>query len=500
MSGLRLYTLAALCGGLLMALEILASRIIAPSFGNSVYLWGSIISVFLGALSLGYAWGGRLADRHPDLAIVGRLILGAGLWMLALRLAGPAMTTRLAELTGASPGGTLLTATLLFGPPSALFGTVTPFVVRLGAHDVEGLGATAGRLFAVSTLGSLAGTLLCTFVAVPNLRVSTIAALLTAGTGGAAWIALFRSRFRADPLAAALLVVVALTFARPPAIGGGSLLGVHSSAYQTIEVVEIGGLRALRVDRVTQSAIHADDLTPASAYAHVAPAALLLQPDMSRVLVIGMGGGLLSRTLRAAAPRLEIDFVEIDGVVPKVAEKYGFWSPRPDDRVHISDGRRFVRRSDRDWDYIYLDAYIGLAVPFHLTTREFFELASERLAAGGVVGVNLAAGLDDPFSRAMLHTLRRVFRTTYVVEVERSRNVLLLASQEAPLTFDQLAARAEALPATAAELPLSRLADGFVDWQYDTNDLIELRDDFAPAEHLVLLGDRDFDLTVLGRN
>lgn len=502
MTRFRLYTLAALCGALLMALEILASRIIAPYFGNSVYIWGSIISVFLGALSVGYSWGGRLADRQPDLAVLGRLIFGAGLWLLGLRLVGAEVTEWLADLTAASPAGTLLAATVLFGVPSVLFGTVSPFVIRLAAREMERLGDTAGRLFAVSTMGSLAGTLLCTFVAIPNFRVTTIAAALTVGTAGCAVLALAAGeKTRVEIIAASLLALAGLSFVRTPSLARGSTLGVHSSAYQTIEVIEVDNLRYIKSDRVTQSAIYADDLSPASSYAHYAPAAFLLQPEIERVLAIGMGGGLLSQTLRTVEPDLEVDYVEIDSVVPKIAEKYGFWTPRPSDRVHIADGRQFVRHSTDAWDYIYVDAYIGLAVPFHLTTSEFFQIAAAHLEPGGVIGINLAAGLRDPFSRAVLHTLRRVFRSSYVIEVGRAQNVLLLATQERPLTFAELRRRAAAMNAATAgaRVPLTQVAAKLVDWQYDPNELIELRDDYAPAEHLVLLGDRDFDLAVLGR-
>jgi spermidine synthase len=501
MTRLRLYLLAALCGGLLMALEILASRIIAPFFGNSVYIWGSIISVFLAALSLGYSWGGRIADRQPDLKILGRLVLAAGVWLLALRLAGSQVTEWLADMTSASPAGTLVTASLLFGPPSLLFGTVSPFLVRLAAHDVARLGDTAGRLYAISTLGSLAGTLLCTFVAIPSFSVSTILAALTVGTAGSALLALTERRERSyEIVAATLLLLAGTTLGRTPALTRSEVLAVHGSPYQTIEVVELEGVRYLRSDRVTQSAIRVADGSVAAAYAHFAPAAFLVQPDIRRALVIGMGGGLVAQPLRQLEPELEVDFVEIDAVVPEIAETYGFWTPHPLERVHIADGRQFVRRSSESWDFIYVDAYIGLAVPFHLTTWEFFELAADHLAPGGVFGVNLAAGLNDPFSRALLHTVRGVFRSTLVIKVRGSGNVLVLASDNSPTALEEIKRRAVELDDSGLEVPLGDIVKGIIEWSYETADLVELRDDYAPAEHLVVLGDRNFDLGLLGSN
>jgi MFS family permease len=164
---LRFYWVVGACGGVLMALEILSSRILAPYFGNSVYVWGSIISVFLGALSLGYLWGGRLADRHPSLAALARLLALAAACQEALLLAGSRSAAALAGWTGASPAGTLLAAAALFGPASVLLATVSPYAVRLAARDLGRLGDTAGRLYALSTLGSLGGTLVATFLLIP---------------------------------------------------------------------------------------------------------------------------------------------------------------------------------------------------------------------------------------------------------------------------------------------------------------------------------------------
>src|SRR3954447_13838767 len=114
-SRLRFYWVVAVCGGVLMALEILSSRVLAPHYGNSVYVWGSIISVFLAALSAGYLWGGQLADRQPSMASLGRMIVLAAAFEAVLLLFGARLAGDLAGFTGASPAGTLLAASVLFG-------------------------------------------------------------------------------------------------------------------------------------------------------------------------------------------------------------------------------------------------------------------------------------------------------------------------------------------------------------------------------------------------
>ncbi len=495
---LRLLVVAGLCGALLMALEILASRILAPHFGNSVYVWGSIISVFLAAMSIGYFWGGRLADRRPDRRLLGGLILLAAIWMLALRMWSAGVSRELAEATGATPGGTLLACLVLFTVPGLVFGMISPFVIRLAADDLERLGNISGRIYATSTAGSLAGTLLCTFVAIPGFPVPAILSTLTAGTGATAALALVgRGRGVAESLLA--LTIGLSAFALPEADPGrpDEVVAVRGTAYQTIEILDQAGVRYMRSDSVTQSAYWLDSGEIASRYGHYAAAVFLTTPAPDHALVLGMGGGLVAKTWHKLAPALEVDFVEIDPAVPEVAERYGFWRPDPRQRVHIADGRRFVDESERSWDVIYVDAYIGRSVPFHMTTREFFASASRRLTEGGTLAVNLAAGLHDPFSRSLLHTLRRSFRTTLVVAVRGAGNVLVLATAREQPSRDALEARAGTFSGRGLVVPMTDIAAGLTDWQYDEGETIELRDAFAPAEHLIAVGDQDFDLELL---
>ncbi|MGB5752835.1 MAG: fused MFS/spermidine synthase, partial [Thermoanaerobaculia bacterium] len=190
MTALRFYVVVSVTGAVIMALEILSSRILAPEFGNSVFVWGSIISVFLAALSVGYYLGGRLADRNPDIAALARLISLAALFQAGLIVFGGQVTSAIGAWTHGSAAGTLIATTVLFGPPSILLATVSPFVVRLAARDLSEVGNTAGRLYAVSTAGSLVGTLICTFVLIPHLEVHQILSLLLLATALAAILGL----------------------------------------------------------------------------------------------------------------------------------------------------------------------------------------------------------------------------------------------------------------------------------------------------------------------
>ncbi len=501
-SALRFYGIVTATGAVIMALEILSSRVLAPFFGNSVYVWGSIISVFLAALSLGYYWGGRLADRQPRLAVLGRLLALAAACLVLLLFAGRRLAGAVGAATGYSPAGTLLATTLLFGPPSVLLATVSPFAIRLATRDLALLGDTAGRLFALSTAGSLFGTLAATFAMIPYLGLRQIFSLLLLATAGVAAMALAGDlrREKAATTATLLAALVALPALLAPAPTTGGALYERVTAYQSLEVLERDGARYLRGDRALQSAVEIDDREPALPYLRWSATALLLNPDIEHLLVLGMGGGTIDRYLRRALPALSADYVDIDPAIPEIAERFFFFEPGPLARVHVGDARRFLTRSDRQWDYIYCDTYIGLAVPFHLTTEEFFREVRAHLRPGGLFGVNLAADMRAPFARAIYHTIRESFGTALVFGVKGSNNTLVLASSSPTLMpRERLIERGRELDRRwRFEPSLATLAASRLEVELVAGDAVRLTDAYAPANHLVLLGEAEPPQAVAG--
>ncbi|HEV7516068.1 MAG TPA: fused MFS/spermidine synthase [Thermoanaerobaculia bacterium] len=489
---LRFYWVVAVSGAVLMALEILSSRVLAPHFGNSVYVWGSIISVFLAALSLGYLWGGRRADREPTMAALGRLIAWAGVFEAVLLLAGGRLAALLGAWTGNSPAGTLLAATVLFGPASVLLAMVSPYAVRLAARDLGRLGHTTGRLYALSTLGSLAGTLGCTFLLIPFLALRQILALVLAATAATALVAL-AGALRQEALSAtlaSLLVVLALSSGWLPERREKGLIYERVSPYQSLEVRESEGVRTLISDRIPQAAVRMADGEPALHYPRYMPAALLVHPRISRFLGLGLGGGSVGTYLGRRLPGLAIHYVDIDPAVPEVARRFMGFHSDGRTRVTIADARGFLHGAGGEqWDFILSDTYIGLSVPFHLTTVQFLDEVRRHLAPHGVFGLNLAAGLGDPFSRAMYRTVRDRFATTYVVDIRGVSNVLVLATDDDRLSFADLAQRGQELGATLRfDPPLSQLAQAFAETNFDPATAQLLTDEFAPVDRLIQLG------------
>ena len=487
---LRFYWVVATSGAVIMALEILASRVLAPAFGNSVYVWGSIISVFLAALAVGYRLGGRFADREPSLQALGRLVLLAALSEALLLFAGERLVSTLGRWTGGSPGGTLVAATLLFGPASLLLATVSPYAIRLAARDIAALGDTAGRLFALSTAGSLVGTLGCTFVLIPLLQLQPLLALLVGITTLTALVAMAGSTRReawSYALAATLLVATAVKGVRPPPLPPLTLYS-GITPYQTLAVGDVDDRRFLTSNSTLQSAVIRDTGEPGLAYSRSVALTALFAPRMRRALMLGMGSGSVGVYLQRRIDGLEVDYVDVDPEVPRLARRFFGFTDGPRSRVHVDDARRFLANSGERWDLIVADTYVGLSVPFHLTTTEFMGEVGRHLTADGVFALNLAAGLDDEFSRAIFSTVRRSFPAARAFYARGASNVWVIAGPGARGYLPDLQARARELDRRwkfepplhallALEVPTAELPMGEV-----------LRDEFAPVEHLIPVG------------
>ncbi|MEE8137691.1 MAG: fused MFS/spermidine synthase [Thermoanaerobaculia bacterium] len=487
----RFYWVVAVSGAIFMAFEILSSRILAPHFGSSVYVWGSIISIFLAALSLGYAWGGRLADRQPRMPILGRLITFAAVFQAVLLLWGVRLAGLLADLTGGSPAGTLLAASVLFGPTSILFGTVSPYAVRLAARDLAQVGNTAGRLYALSTLGSLAGTLVCTFVLIPFLELHQILGLLlglTALTGGLALVEQARAERPALALAVALAVLAGVGVAGGPRAETGVLLQ-RITPYQSLRVLEGQGKRTLQSDRINQGAVQLADGEPGLTYPRYAAAALLMNPEIRSLLVLGMGSGSVGSYLQRRLPELRVDYVEIDPAIPELARRFLLFRDNALTRIEIADGRRFLSSSGERWDYIYCDAYIGHAIPFHLTTIEFMRTVREHLTPEGIFGFNISGNLDLPFPQAIYRTVAAAFPFVTGFAVAGSDNHLLLGVPHTSwVPEERLVERGRELDRRwSFDPPLAEVARRRIAVDLELSEIPALSDAYAPVEYLVLV-------------
>jgi spermidine synthase len=379
-----------------LATEIAASRLLAPYFGNSTIVWANVIGLILASLSLGYWLGGRLADRHPSPRALGSVVVGAACLIAVIPfVARPLLDLSVEGLDRVSAGaaiGSFFGVLILFVPPVVLLGMVAPFAIRLALTDVLTAGTVAGRLYAVSTVGSLLGTFLSALVLIPAIGTqrTLLAAAALIGAGGAVllgrrWLVL------AAGLAALLLIPPGAVKAQ------AGLLYEDESRYQFIQVVERDGVRRLYLDEglATHSVWRRNEVLTGGVWdTYLAVPDLLGRPP-ERVAMLGNAAGTAARAFARFYPFVRIDGVELDPDVSDAGRRYFEMGKIPGLEVHDQDARSYLRQTDQSYDLIIVDAYRPPYVPFYLATREFFELVRDHLNPGGIVALNVATTPDD---------------------------------------------------------------------------------------------------------
>jgi spermidine synthase len=441
-------------GACSLVLEVVGTRLISPFYGSSIYTWSALITTTLVALSLGYWWGGRAADRQPYLTLFARLLTVSGLTVAAIPyLREPVLR---ASVPFGVRLGALLAAALLAGPSLALLGTLGPIATRLTATGAGDAGRRAGNAWAVSTAGSVVGAALAGFVLVPLWPASRIlfacaAALLLLGAWGT------RLSARRAPLvqlaAAAAALVLAVRATGPAPVRG--LRESVESLYGRIDVLDGAARRYLLVNGTAQSEMDLKTGASAAEYDRALEWALALRPRARRALALGLGAGLLPGELQRDG--LTVDVVEIDPQILRDAKTW--FGYRPNGRVTLGDARVVLERGDGGpWDLVVLDAFGAESPPAHLFTREAFERMRASLAPGGVLAVNLVTAVDGPDGapwRATFKTLSAVFPRVRAFEASEPEsglaNVLFFASA-GPLDAPAAAAPEGARAAVAAML------------------------------------------------
>jgi len=432
-------------GFAVLALELTAFRIVAPFFGASIFITTNILAVVLGALALGYWYGGRRADAlgstsasTKQLSIV---LVTAAVFTVGIALLGPSL---LAWGRGAVSGAewsfiilSLLGIAVLFFIPTFLLAMVSPWLIRLTTQQVEKAGRRAGTLYAWSTIGSLLGTFLPTLVLIPFAGSKRTLLII------AAVIALASAVVRAGKagMASAATSVALLFFVTPQFFAPApNVLDERETAHGYVRVVQNGRRTYLQQDE--GYGIHsvydpANILTGMNFdWFAIAPGLRKDDTDELKVGVIGSAAGtafMQYATLygaESAQPRnLTLTGAEIDKEVVVLAKEYfAFDSIEPKPDVQIADGRTWLTESDQQFDVLIVDAFKQLYIPSHLSTREFFEEAAEALAPGGVLVVNLnVVGEDSMVERRLSATVADVFENTIAVDVPNSFNVIFYA-------------------------------------------------------------------------
>jgi len=449
-------------GAASLGAEIAAARLMAPFFGASTIVWANTIGVVLVSLSVGYWVGGRFADRHPHRQGLCTLVLIAGLAVALIPfVADPFLDVSVDALDQVSAGafiGSLLAVSVLVAPPVMLLGAASPYAIRLAVERIEESGTVAGRMYAISTVGSLVGTWSSALLFVPLLgtrRTFLLFGLLCA------LVALTGVRRRAAIAVPAMIAaLLAIPVGTIKAAGDGVVLEEVDSEYQYARVVqEPDGERKLELNE--GQAVHS--LYRPGTYLTgdiwdeylVLPFAALPRPP-ERVAILGNAAGTTARAYGRYFPGSRVDGVEIDGELSRLGRR---WLDMRNPRLHVhhEDARPYLRRTDERYDLIMVDAYRQPYIPFYLATREFFELVRDRLRPGGAVVVNAGhpEGQDD-LEQVLGATMDAVFETV-LRDPSEDTNTLLLGTN-AGASRAQLARAAQSLHRDLRPLALAAVA------------------------------------------
>ncbi len=456
-------------GFVTLGVELSAARLLDPWFGNSLIVWASLIGLILFYLALGYWLGGKIADRSPHLVTVLRLAAGGAFGVgLAPSVARPVLQVAsqgIAELDAGLLAGSMAAMLILFSVPVTLLGCVSPYGVRLAIRDVGGSGEVAGRLYAMSTAGSIFGAFLPVLLLIPNIGTRRTFAVLSASLLVVALFGFLRIRRRRELLItlAALIVVAFLGWrSSGPLKPSAGLIFETESTFNYIQVLDFGTERQLRLNE--GEGIHSV-YRPAGGLADgiwdyflIAPAfnpAPYGPERVQRVYVGGLAAGTIPKLFTEAYGPIAIDGAELDPAIIQAGQDW-FEMTEPNLNAVAMDARRFLQLGEpardtplsamsykpyaiRDprfaYDLIAVDAYRPPYIPFHLTTVEFFQLARDRLVENGVVAVNVGrTHTDYSLVDAIAATLLAVFPNVYLVDMpdEGSAlgNTLLVATKQ----------------------------------------------------------------------
>ena len=451
-----LYLTVFLTGASVMVIELLGTRLIAPFYGASLYVWSSLISVTMIALAIGYFVGGRWADlaQRTGLSLI---IALSGLFTLLIPWA--TRSVLLATDPLGLRGGAFVSALVLFSPSLTMLGMVSPFAIKLATTRLEGIGTSSGSIYAVGTVGSVIGTLLLGFFLFPwvgsrQILVSLGLMLLMLAIA----VAIYEQKVFARTIAVLpcmLLAIVGLCLL-PKIVGAGhvnpngrfNVLSERESLYGYVRVIDDSqrNLRILSADASMIGAANIPDGINRLMYQDIVALIPAIKPSIKKALLIGQGAGHMAMTLRDRFG-IVTDTLEIDPAVAEAASKH--FDFKPNGLAIVGDARYEIRHLKGPYDLVIHDCFTGGSEPSHLLTVETLQQIKNLLAPDGIMALNFVAfgkGQGQQALASVSKTVAQVFsdQQLFISEPGEDFNDFIFLASNQPvdlnsksLTYDQ---------------------------------------------------------------
>ena len=489
-----LYITEFFAGMSVMAVELGASRLMAPYFSSSQIVWTVIIGVIMIAMAIGNVWGGRLADKRPDPGSLYSRLLIAAIWIALIPFLGRYLIAGISLLLAVFVNhnflvwAALATCLVIFAFPCVLLGTVTPSLVKYAVSSLEDNGRTVGELGALNTIGSIIGTFLPTFVTIPAVGTS-VTFLIFSSVLAAISILYFavEGKKKLISIVTVLLLIVMLVFSQfySFAFWQTDITKEDESIYNYLQVKEddekvilstnvLFGVQSIKMKNEQLTGMYYD-------YALAAPVmAGLNSKENSNLLILGLGTGTFATYCSQYFPNVSIEGVEIDQKIADLATEY-FDLPSSVN-VSVYDGRSYLTASKKKYDVIMVDAYQDITIPFQMSSVEFFTEVKKHLTEDGVMVVNMNMQSQAPGSinDYLCDTIGSVFQNVYTVKVQNGTNCEVFASSNAKI-LESFQQNSTLLTDVKLQEMMGKVSEGLT--QRTSGKLI-LTDDKAPVELL----------------
>lgn len=449
---LFIYITSFLCGMTVMGVELSATRLLAPYFGTSSIVYTVVIGLIMISMSIGNVLGGRSADKHNDLGRLFSLLWIAALWVAIIPLVGKYIIALVTVLMMyILPGnllvsGSVISCLLVFSAPLLILGMVSPYLVKLGVRDMENSGRTTGEIYAASTIGSIIGTFIPTFLTIPyigtmkSFLVFSLALNLTC-----LYYFITRKKGLVKSVITTVLTAVLLVLpVQNPFAFWTNVVLEDESLYNYLQVTENSDTVILSTNvAFGVQSVYKKNKTLSGLYYDYAVTSPLMLKDASAkkpadILVLGMGTGTFAKECRYFFPESRIDGVEIDQKIVDLSKNY--FGLRDDEaRIYINDGRTFLSSPDAGkYDIVMVDAYHDITIPFHMSTTEFFAQIKEHLKPGGIImiNINMRSDKSTEVEDYLTQTLRSNMQKVYKFSVPNTTNVFVFSSDNTDLLSD----------------------------------------------------------------
>lgn len=477
------------CGALVMIYEITGSRLLSPYIGASTYVWTSLIGVILAALSLGYWLGGKIADQKPDIKILAFVIFLAGGLVSVTILLKDLILALIAESSAILEFKSVIAALLLFAPASVLLGFVTPYAVKLKMSSLADTGKTVGRLYALSTVGSILGTFAAGFFLIPFVGSEKTLYLIGASLIG---LSVLLAPFALKPFNLMVLIMfvcgIGVNEFRSYYLFQTKELRDIDTEYSRVQIFNTKDnqgvpIRALTIDPYfVQSGMFLDSDKLVFDYAGYYHLIRHFKPDFENTLMIGGAGYSFPKDYLKTYENSKMDVVEIDPQMTEIAKTYFRLTENPRLNIIHQDGRIFLNQAESNkYDAVLMDAFGSLfSVPFQLTTLEAVQQINRVLKDDGIVIFNLGGAISgdaSQFLNAELRTYEQIFPQVYLFKINADytdnqlQNLIIVACKtKIPASFQtndaEISLLLEHLHVKNAEMNVEPLTDNLAPVEY----------------------------------